>query len=141
MSDRIRIVPDCSVLIPAFFPEKLPTGFDLTPPARSIEAAIVNREVLAFAPDVLLREFIGCAFDKVRRGNVPREEALSQVYRFIQLRITYVPLNDLTDRAIELIDKHKVSPADAWYVACANYYDADYWLSHRQKDRIAERAA
>jgi hypothetical protein len=58
------IVPDSSVMVPAFFPERLMVGgnpFDLSARARPVAAAILMREVEAFAPDVLIAEFLTTA--------------------------------------------------------------------------------
>jgi hypothetical protein len=61
------IVPDTSVMVPAFFPERLLVGgneFDVSARARPIAAAILTREVEAFAPDVLLAAFVNTAAAK-----------------------------------------------------------------------------
>src|SRR5438552_1126628 len=76
MFQKRRVVPDTSVMLPAYFKEILSVGgrdFDLTRPGRRIANAILTREVAAFAPDLLLVEFTKRAFEKLstRSGSAP----------------------------------------------------------------------
>ena len=147
VTKRRRIVPDASVMLPAFFSEQIEhkgAGFDLTRSAKPIADAIRLRDVKAFAPDVLLPEFMGSAYRKCspRRGRseIALELADRQVSDFLLLPIVYVSSRDLAEDAWELARECGVPPPDSWYLACAMYYDAELWVSHSHEDRFPEQA-
>ena len=140
-------VPDCSAIIPAFFPERLVIEgceFDLSARARRMETAIRHGVVRATAPDVLLAEFLKIAWLKAtdRRGSptIEIDDAQSQILRFFELPITPAPAAELAATALDLVRAHSIAPADSWYVACAIYAQAELWLSHAHEDGLAERA-
>lgn len=147
MPKRRRIVPDASVMVPAFFPEELHIRgrtFRLTQPALRLAAAITSREVAAFAPGLLLHEFLRRAYRKSspRSGaaSVPLEDVQTQVATFLRLPVTYVPMTQLADLAWDLVVNSGVPPPDAWYVACAMQYQAELWISHEHRDGLVAAA-
>ncbi|MBI4578198.1 MAG: type II toxin-antitoxin system VapC family toxin [Planctomycetes bacterium] len=148
MAHRRRIVPDNSVILPAFFQEEFVyknNRFDLTRRAKPLADAIRSRGVDAFAPDFLMHEFMAQATEKARcRDHSPVLEmdvVGRQLEQFRALPITYAPCNKLAPRAWTLATDLDLSVADAWYLACAIEYDAEFWLSHEHSDGLAERAA
>ena len=147
MPQQRLIVPDCSVMLPAFFPERLLIGnsdLDLSTRARPLEAAIRRRAVRAVAPDVLLAEFLKIAWSRAvdRSGGttVSREEATRQILRFLQLPITAAAAADLSATALDLVASEGIAPFDSWYVACALQSRGEFWVSHRHADGLVERA-
>jgi predicted nucleic acid-binding protein len=141
MPERRRVVPDCSAIVPAYFPEVLPNGFELSPRALTLNRALDAGTLIAFAPDLLIQEFTSVAFRKLREGKATRADTFAAIGKLVQLRIIWTPLDELLDDALHLMEHDEVSPADSCYLACARLHDAEYWLSHRHRDRIAERAA
>jgi predicted nucleic acid-binding protein len=146
MSAR-RIVPDNSVLIPAFFKETLVFGgnsFDLSRRSRRVAEAIRGGAVRAFAPDLLHQEFLEVAYRKARpRSGIPvidLETMKEQFLAFASLRITAVPASELTSTALDLVRSADISPADSWYVACALHADAELWISHDHADKLVDKA-
>jgi predicted nucleic acid-binding protein len=147
MAKSRRIVPDNSVMMPAFFREEVDHGgnpFDLTRRAKPIADAIRMNEVAAFAPDLLFHEFMKGTHDKVSsRGGRPEvdlETASKLVDSFQSLRITYVPASELAERAWDLMANHAISPHDSWYLACAIHTDAELWVSHEHRDGFPSNA-
>jgi len=147
MPKRRRIVPDASVMVPAFFPEALEIdgrSTPLTPRARRFEAAIRSREVVAFAPGLLLHEFTKRAFQKTsgRSGTpvVSLDKVCVLVMDFLSLPITYVPMTEIADSAWELMATRSIPPPDSWYLACAMQYDAELWISHEHRDGVVQHA-
>lgn len=147
MPQQRIIVPDCSVMIPAFFPERITIQgqeFDLSVRARRLETAIRHGVVRAIAPDLLLAEFLKVAWLKAtdRRGSAVIEmaDAQSQILRFFELPITPAPAAALAATALDLVRAHSIAPADSWYVACAIHSQAELWLSHAHDDGLAEKA-
>ena len=147
MPQRRLIVPDCSVLIPAFFDERLLIGgneFNLSARARPLEAAIRSRRVRAIAPDVLLSEFLKVALSKVAERSVPTPSELETVrghiLRFLQLPIGTCRGSEVAATAMDLVFSAAISPPDSWYVASAMYFRAELWLSHRHEDGLAAKA-
>src|SRR3990172_11483515 len=148
MAERRRVVPDNSVMIPAFFKElhKLDgISIDLTNKAKRLLAAIQTREVVCFAPDILQHEFLKTAFKKMSNREqypeIPFAVADGKVRDFRGLGIIYVPHKELVEHAWRLMTEYKISPADCWYVACAILHDAELWISHPHKDQLAKSAA
>ncbi len=148
MAQRRRIVPDNSVLMPAFFQEEFQfrgNRLDLTRRARPLADAIRMQRVDAFAPDFLIHEFLKQAMEKARpRDESPRldlELVNTQVEQFQSLPITYIPCDELIEGTWRLAVDDHLSIADAWYVACAMHCDAELWLSHEHSDGLAEHAA
>ncbi|MGH7213512.1 MAG: type II toxin-antitoxin system VapC family toxin [Tepidisphaeraceae bacterium] len=146
MAER-RIVPDNSVMIPAFFPETLPyrgNDFDLSARARPIAESIRLAEVVAFAPDALFQEFLDVAYRKARPrsggSSIGFDELEQQFIAFAKLDITTVPAPELAATALDLVRNAEISPADSWYVACAIHTDAEIWVSHEHSDGLIEKA-
>ncbi len=147
MAQRRRIVPDASVLLPAYFPKRLKLGareIDLTRRSWPIMNAIQQRHVLAFAPPALLIEFCNVAMQKgaAWRGSpaVSWEQVDLHCYRFISLPITYQPAEDIAAMAWSLARQYGISSPDSWYVACALHYDAELWISHAHADGLVDHA-
>lgn len=147
MPERRRIVPDCSVLLPAFFPETLLVGgqsFDLSARARPLELAIRSRLVRAIAPDMLLAEFLKIAWSKASDRAGPQlvlcEEAREQIFRFLQLPIVSLAASRIAGATLDLMALQAIAPADSWYVACALQANAELWISHRHSDGLVEKA-
>lgn len=147
MPQRRLIVPDCSVLIPAFFDERLLIGgneFNLSARACPLEAAIRSRTVRAIAPDVLLSEFLKVAWSKVAERTIPTasevESSRSHILRFLHLPIGTCRAGDVAATALDLVFSAAISPPDSWYVASAIYFGAELWLSHRHEDGLAAKA-
>jgi predicted nucleic acid-binding protein len=149
VAQKRRIVPDASVLLPAYFRETLNVGgrtVELTPQARRLRAVIQTREVTAFAPDMLLYEFTHGARDKgvTRSGasGLSPEEIKQQFEDFLSLLpiIVWVAADALADDAWHLMTEEHLSPPDSWYLACARLHDAELWISHEHQDRFAEHA-
>ena len=148
MAERRRIVPDASVLLPAFFREEFQykgQPFDLSRRVQPLVAAMNSGSIVALAPDVLLHEFVttvlSWAWPRQDWARVERDEARRQVAAFLKLPITYVPGIRLAAHAWELMTQLRISSADSWYLACAAYYEAELWLSHRHHDDFADKAA
>jgi len=138
MPDRRRIVPDNSALFPAFFNEPQ------TKTARRLENAIRCHDVVAYAPDLLLHEFIKCAHKRARgrsdSGTSEIDEVERRVLDFLTLPIIYVPGMVLSGTAWDLIRNRGISPPDSWYVACAMYHQAEFWVSHEHRDDLVSHA-
>lgn len=142
-----RLVPDTSVMVPAFFPERLVVSgndFDLSARARPVANAIRTRDVEAFAPDMLLAEFLSTAAAKAfaRSGGdaVDAQDVTDQVLGFFSLRIITVPAEQISAIALDLIMSDRVSPPDSWFLATAIHTGAELWYSHRHRDGIVEQA-
>ena len=148
VAKRRRIVPDASVILPAFFNERIAhkgASFDLTRVAKPIADAIRLQNVEAFAPEVLLPEFMAAAYRKcsLRNGRREIEPELveRQLFDFLHsLPIVFVPSKQLAENAWRLTRDQGVPPPDSWYVACAISHDAELWISHTHKDRFPEQA-
>lgn len=143
MSSLRRIVPDNSVILPAFFNERIEidgTTIYLTEKAQRLRTAILLREVEAFAPESLIEEFVKTAGAKEEQG-VPYEDISLAIKQFLELPIHFQSGKDLAEKALDLVREQGIEPADSWYVACAIYYEAEFWLSHRHSDGLAVRAA
>jgi predicted nucleic acid-binding protein len=129
-----RIVPDNSVLIPAFFNERL------SRPARRLADAIRLREVTAFAPEILIHEFMKVGWGKtVDLGETEVAVRLDDFLDTLLPNITMVPGAELAQDVMRLRGKGIHVP-DSWYAACALRYGAELWVSHAAKDRLVERA-
>jgi predicted nucleic acid-binding protein len=147
MAQERRIVPDNSVLVPAFFLENieyLGSPFDLTGRAQPIAAAIRTHSVTTFAPELLRIEFMKAAFSKTfpRDGgnSIPIEKVSRQIDYFRDLPISYVSVENFEQDAWDLSVNHRIPPPDSWYLACAMYYDAELWISQDHRDHFAENA-
>lgn len=147
MSERRRIVPDNSVMVPAFFPETIEfrdNPFSLTQRAEPLADAFRMRDVEGWAPDLLVHEFVGRACEKMsaRQGaqRLDLDVIDPQVNGFLTLPIVYVPLRELAERAWDLMMRHPIRPPDVWYLACAIHCDAELWISHEHEDRFAQHA-
>jgi predicted nucleic acid-binding protein len=141
------IVPDNSVMIPAFFPESLDRGgtpFDITARARPLAHAVRLRRVRAFAPGLLMEEFLKIAALKAapRSGaaSVEAADAEAHILDFATLPITYVPVQELLGVALDLVMREKIAAPDSWYVACAIVLGAELWISHEHEDGLVEKA-
>jgi predicted nucleic acid-binding protein len=147
VAKRRRIVPDASVMVPAFFREQIDRSgvpFNLTQAAKPIADAIRRHEVKAFAPEVLLPEFMMGVYRKCGprndRGVIEPELVEQQFSDFLALPIVFVPSKQLAEEAWRLARDQGVPPPDSWYAACAVSHDAELWISHPHGDRLAERA-
>jgi len=134
-------------MLSAFFREELEIRervHRLMPRALRVAAAIRSREVVAFAPEVLLPEFTSGALRKSSpRSGAPTialDKVREQVLDFRRLPVTYVPAEEIADSAWELMAYKKITPPDSWYLACAMQNDAELWITHEQKDRFVEHA-
>ena len=142
-----RIVPDASVMLPAFFPEVLELGgstFDLTKRALPVLHQIRLASVRAFAPEHLRHEFIHNAREKASprtgAGQTGADDAFRRIEEMLSLPIVYVPGRAIADVALDVIRRFSISTADAWYLACAIHADAELWLSHEHADGIVQLA-
>ena len=149
MAGKRRIVPDCSVLIPAYFRETITaTGreLDLTGPAKRLRNAIDLRELVAYAPELLGCEFLAATRAKTstRHGGeaLSMEKAREQIDRFAELwdRFVWVPWHQLVEVAWNLTASRAISPPDAWYLACTRQHNAELWISHEHGDGFASHA-
>lgn len=155
MAQRRRIVPDTSVIIPALFRETIPyqgNPFDLTRRARPIFDAIWDRRVDAYAPHLLMSEFMTAARRKGaprdNRNPIPLDDVKEQCQQFLRLcpappgkqRLTLVDSAELAELAWDLLETHDLSSTDVWFLACAKLMDAELWISHRQQDRFPAAA-
>jgi hypothetical protein len=147
MSEPRRIVPDNSVMLPAFFEERIQYGgqpFDLSRRAHSLLGAIQSKSVVTFAPEVLLHEFtnkvVEYAWPRAGAPRIDPADAKLQAPAFFRLPITYVPGRRLERHAWTYMTEHRVAPPDSWYLACAVEFDAELWLSHSHADHFAETA-
>jgi len=153
MGKRRIIVPDASVMIPAFFQETgdyLGHSFNYTRRAKPLADAICLRKVTAIAPDLLFHEFAKVAVRKISEG-FPSEVAEQQFQAFLRLAIRLeparVPLAEgalvegaLAERAWDYMTNGRLAPADSWYVACAVIHDAELWISHEHTDGLVKNA-
>ena len=144
-----RIVPDASVMLPAFFPEVLELGegtFDLTKRALPVVHQIRPASVRAFAPEHLRHEFIHNAREKASPrtgvGQIDVDDAFRRIEEMLALPIVYVAGREIANIAMDLIRQSPISTADAWYLACAIHADAELWLSlsHEHADGIVQLA-
>jgi predicted nucleic acid-binding protein len=147
MAQKPLIVPDASVMLPAYFRETLIIGdqtIDLSKRASRLDAAIATNEVTAPAPELLRFEFVKRARDKVGArsgsGGLDPQEATAQVHRFLSLPIIWVPGIRLDTQAWSLSLDIGTAPPDSWYLACAIQYGAELWISHRHKDGFVDLA-
>ena len=141
------LVPDTSVLLPAYFPEPfLVDGkeFPLHHRAKRILNAIVLGEVFAFAPEILRFEFVQRASKFITGyGGSTRlavEDVEEQIYEFFSLRLRWVAGSELDYDAWNLVRQHNLAPPDAYHLACARAYKGELWISHEHKDGFAEHA-
>lgn len=140
------IVPDASVMVPAYFPETLryrSNDFDLSRRAKPIVAAISDNAVVAIAPENLICEFTKTAHRKIAEGISPKL-ADAQVDSFLYLFDRYIrekPVAALVKRAWKLCTENQIPPPDSWYLACAMEHDAELWVSCEiVRDRFVEHA-
>src|SRR5437899_3282900 len=106
----LLVVPDCSVMIAAFFTEQLRVGgnsFDLSARARPISSAIRGRRITAFAPNVLLAEFLTTAAAKAfsRSGTDAIDPVIARahIHDFLALPIIGVPAQQIAATAVDLV--------------------------------------
>jgi predicted nucleic acid-binding protein len=140
MAHPRRIVPDTSVLVGGMFPSD-----ERFPLKRAIQLinAIATRSVICFAPDALVIELVKVAFDKrsgKRSSNANADEVDDQLTSFLKLPIEYIPSETLVTQAIEHCRHNSISPTDAWFLAAAETYGAELWISHDQRDGFASNA-
>ena len=149
MSERRRVVPDCSVIVPAYFQEELEVNdnlMDLTQQAIPLVGSIRAGDVIAFAPDLLVHEFLKTAHRKfcgrAESRNLPLEKVQEQMEDFLELPLKYVRMNDkyFAGKAWALMAQGGFSAADSWYLAIAIEYHAELWISHEHQDKFAEKA-
>lgn len=150
MAKRRRIVPDNSVMMPAFFHERIEfrgNPFDLSHRAKPPVDAIRMHRVDAHAPDLLMYEFMRRAHEKtsVRKGGAGLDAAAveRQILDFLRLsqEIRYQPATELVEDAWNLMLNRQIPPPDSWYLACARYWDAELWISSgEQRDHFAQHA-
>ena len=126
------MVPDTSVVVAGLFEEPL------TRPAKRLLDAIAYDRVRAFAPFSLVTELVKTASEKVsRRSGASRldpEAVERQIEQFLELPIVYVRETDLAMEAWRLIAEERVSPPDAWMLACAMRVGGELWASHDHAD-------
>lgn len=141
-----RIVPDASVMVPAFFREKLSyrgNDFDLSRRAAPVAEAILNRSVLTIAPGNLICEFVKTAHRKISE-DISLAQASEQIEKFLYLLGQGVQTEStgiLAGHAWRLCTECQISPPDSWYLACAILHDAELWLSSEiVQDRFVENA-
>ena len=145
MPVRRRIVPDASVVVPAFFRETLKhrgADFDLSKRAEPLADAVLSRSVAAIAPEHLIHEFAKVAFRKTHEGIEP-DQAKEQLQRFLHLwdqAIRSEPMSRLAEKAWKLCTEDGIAPPDVWYLACAIEHEAELWISHKHKDGFADKA-
>lgn len=148
MANRRRIVPDNSVMLPAFFDETIKyrdNDFDLKRRTAPLLGAILLKSVVTFAPEMLIHEFTKKVGEWAwpGRGKPSRtdpDNANLQVRTFLSLPIIYVPAQKLAKLAWNYMTVLKLGPHDAWYLACAVYNDAELWISTDHKDNIVEKS-
>ncbi len=151
MARKPRIVPDTSVLIPVYFPETTVwqgNPFDLSGRAERLHDAIWTGRVTAYAPHVLVNEFLRVAYRKVHEsGSVDTTHLENVLDQFLHLvrrhRITLVETVILAERARDVPETPEPKWPDAWFIACAKAMAAELWISHPQRDELkreAERA-
>lgn len=147
MPRRRYIVPDVSVILPAFFPETMEfqgSDFNLTHRAQPLVDAVRMRNVKASAPDMLIYEFTGKALEKAaKRGKtsqIDRATVEQRIDEFLGIPIVYQPARDIAHNVLDLIRNQNIAPPDGWYLACAMYYDAELWISHDHADGFARHA-
>jgi predicted nucleic acid-binding protein len=142
---QTRIVPDNSIMVPAFTRE---TGslagiaIDFTRLSKPVADAIRLHRLKAFAPDQLQVEFLRVIRDKAlgreRANHIPIEAARDAVRSFWQLPITYLPSKQLAEEAERLTFEGQLSADDSWYVATAKMARAELWVSHEHADQLVE---
>ena len=147
MPGRRRIVPDASVILPAFFPEEVTMGGQTVDLSRLVEPLISDiacHEVIALAPHLLLHEFLKRAQEKCRGrsegGLLPLADLRGPVAYFLALPIRRVDMHDLAEEAWRLMADGPFSASDSWYLACAKCHDAELWLSHEHRDGLVKYA-
>lgn len=145
MGKRRIIVPDASVMLPAFFQETRDyrgNAFDYTRRAKPIADAIRRSNVIAVAPDLLYHEFAKRAVVKLHDNPALGVTVVdSQFQAFLQLPIRMAPARGrLADLAWRYMTGHSIPPPDSWYLACAVLHQAELWISHDHKDGLAQSA-
>lgn len=143
MPDPRRIVADSSALIPAFMPDGRP---DVDRRAKELLNAIERRAVVAFAPEVLMVEFMNRLLRELTTLRVegyatdPQIIVERQWLEFQRLSIIYTPAAELSLTAWDAASRHSVSGPDSWFCATAVLHDAELWLSHPPSDQSGELA-
>src|SRR5437870_3579191 len=106
---QTRIIPDNSILVPAFIREAASLGgerVDLTRLAKPVADAIRVHRLKAFAPDQLQVEFLRVirnkALGREHREHISTEDAREALRSFWQLPITYLPCKQLAEEAERL---------------------------------------
>lgn len=148
-----RIVADTAVIAAGYGIPAAGAPARVTHRAKAVVKAIRDREVHAFAPEILVAEMFkviyDAAFDRKGRSRITDEQADGLVYDFQRLPIVYRgayqparrPLHGaLGAAAWNMMRKDYLSPSDSWFVACARYYDAELWVSHPHGDGLLDNA-
>jgi predicted nucleic acid-binding protein len=142
MPERRRICPDNSVMVESLL--AVDSGTVVARRAGEVLRAIDSRAVVAFAPDCLIVEFVKVAHQLIggrRQVRVDPDVINDQVEAFLQLPIEYKPSLELVSTALDHARSHQIATADAWYLAVAEHFQAELWISHRHRDGFADYAA
>jgi predicted nucleic acid-binding protein len=147
MPGRRRIVPDASVILPAYLPEEVEIHgrtVDLSRLAKPLVSDITDHTIVALAPHLLLHEFLKRAQEKNRgrseKALLPLEELVTAVDLFLALPVRRVDMHELAQDAWRLMTHGSFSAADSWYLACAIHHNAELWLSHEHQDGFVKHA-
>jgi predicted nucleic acid-binding protein len=144
MAERRRIVPDNSVLALAMLnvddARKYPKRAER---ARQVLSALMNKNVVCFAPDLLMVEFTTVAYRRLREKAASQADVDEQLHSFLRLPVNYIPAAELADAALRHCrrDRERLSPTDSWYLAAAEERTAELWISHFQSDGFTVSAA
>ena len=100
-----------------------------------LRAALAQREPIV-APPLLPSEVANVIRQRMRQGQVPREEARALLAQFLALPIALQAPETLYDRALVLADEHDLPAVyDAHYVALAELLGATFWTADQRRLR------
>ena len=109
--------------------------------------AIERQGVTAFAPHLLVIEFLKVSADKRSRRSgadvIEVDEVEDQIERFLQLTrdINFIRETEIQAEAWRLMKEEAISPPDSWMLACAiSVPEAEPWVSHEHRDGFVSAA-
>jgi predicted nucleic acid-binding protein len=128
-----KIVLDCSVVVPWFFPE------DNNKYSFSVLESIKGGECSGIAPELLLAEFASVAFKKVARGLCSLDYSKDQFREFVRMPIRYYSISDSIQQAYLLATGENISVYDGLYLCLALGLGIEIATADKLMRRIAKK--
>ncbi len=102
----------------------------------------VSQGVNVMAPSLLTGEIANALYKRVRRGEITIGDAVASMNDFLAFDIEYVPLRDVSVRALALAEQFALKATyDAHYLALAEREGCELWTADERlwnsvKDRL-----